>query len=163
MAVRHPGSRYDVGDDPVLEQRQPIFHSELLLLHTLDLKRVAACGDHRIDRCVKVEMFLLQACKLKTNLGLFLFRHVFRLQNLRVLRAPLGGSGGKTLPACRHSTFPPLGKCYYLTFDFGLVRWQNVTVPSWCVVNGGKRRDACNEENHERESQSCLLHPILMS
>ena len=51
---------------------------------------IAAHRDHRVDGRVEIHVFLLQPRKLKTNLGLFLFRHVFRLQSLRRSRAPLG-------------------------------------------------------------------------
>jgi len=83
-------------------------------------------------------VFLLQARKLKTNLGLFLFRHVFPSAESP---APEGASGGGTgrrpRPACRLSTFRRLCECYYFIFDFRAVRWQNVMVPSRCVVSGG--------------------------
>jgi hypothetical protein len=39
---------------------------------------IATGGDHRIDGRVEIGMFLFQACKLETNLGLFLFRHIHR-------------------------------------------------------------------------------------
>ena len=57
---------------------QPV-QDQLLLLHALDLQRIAAGGDHRGDGGIEIRVFLFQPCKLETNFGLFLIRHVYRL------------------------------------------------------------------------------------
>jgi hypothetical protein len=51
------------------------FKLQLLLLHALDLDRVAAGRNHRVDGGVEVGMVLFQAGVLKSKFGLVLFGH----------------------------------------------------------------------------------------
>ena len=56
----------------------------------LDLQRVAAGGDHRVDRGVEIGVFLLETRKLQTNLRLILFRHGHRLKYTRRKASRIG-------------------------------------------------------------------------
>ncbi|CDX24978.1 hypothetical protein MPLB_620022 [Mesorhizobium sp. ORS 3324] len=60
-------------------------------------------------------------------------------------------------------TFHIVVECYHAAFDIEIGWWQTVIVPSQLRPAVERACDGCNRGNHERENQSCLLHPILMS
>ena len=70
-----PLSGNDVGNDSVFQLRKLVLDGQLLLFHALDLQRIAASRDHRIDGTVEIGMFLLEPRKFETNIRLFLIRH----------------------------------------------------------------------------------------
>jgi hypothetical protein len=77
-------------NDAVFQLLHAVLQGQLLLLHALDLQRVAAGCDHRIDRGIEIRVFLLDLGKLETNLGLFLFRHARPSARVCEARAPAG-------------------------------------------------------------------------
>ncbi|CDX58253.1 conserved hypothetical protein [Mesorhizobium plurifarium] len=90
---RRLSSGDDVGDDAVFQRRQPVFQHQLLFLHALDLKRVAACGDHRVDGGVEIGVFLFEPGIFEAYFSLFLFGHYLPFCVCIAQSGWLGGTG----------------------------------------------------------------------
>jgi hypothetical protein len=69
------GSSNNVGNKLVFEPLKVILDRELLLLHPLDLQRVAAGLQHGGHGCLKIRVILFEPRKCEAHIGLFLFGH----------------------------------------------------------------------------------------
>jgi hypothetical protein len=108
-----------VGDDPVLQGFHPVLEGQLLLLHALDLQRIAAGLDHGVDRGIEIGVFLLELGVFQANFGLFLVRHGYRLQGFGRLNANPGpGPEALTTGAEPLSHFRQPGNAASVSIDF---------------------------------------------
>ena len=123
-------SRNDVWNDLVFQRHQPVLEEQLLLLHALDLQRIAAHGDHRIDGRVEIGVLLLQPGKFEADISLFLFGHYLPSARLRRPTMGLIGRGRHLLPPARR----PIS---HFTLSWNATTQHSTSMPdggrvSWC-------------------------------